>query len=793
MLAIARTGNTLYIGGTFSSVGPCTGGGVPLSRASSDLPGNFPKVAGTVLAVIADGSGGWFIGGRFSAVGTLPRLNLAHVLRDGTVSNLAPQPNGAVSCLALGGGALFVGGEFTSIAGQPRAYLAAVEPISGALIERTPAVSGVGYLATSVSALALSRDRLYIGGDFTALGDQSRENLGACDAHTGAVLPWRVEADGKVEALTLSDRALYIGGHFAHLNSVRRNLGGAVDATTGTVLPWDPNGSNSSPDEVFGPYIGSIDAHGRSVFVAGHFNEVGGQTRGGLAELDAVTGQASGWNPNPVVAGSIAPFVYTLAVHGETVYVGGLFDRMGGAARSFVAALDARSGTALAWDPSPNFEVHALAVDGATIYVGGSFNLLHTVQRRGLAALDATSGNVLPWSPNPDGFYVDALAVQGRTLYVGGFFSAIGGQPRENIAAVDIPSGAITAWNPAATGPVAAVLPANGVIYAAGGFGAIGGQPRSFVAALDSLTGAATTWNPGANDLVNALTIGGQTIYAGGWFSHIGGAVRNALAAIDASSGAATGWNPNCDGVVDALACDGTDVYAGGIFSTIGGQPRRSLASLDRVSGVATSWNPLLEAGAGDPEVRALKLTARALVAGGQFSIAGGAPRSNLAALERSSGLLLPWNPAPDDRVWSLAGWDTTVYVGGIFSRMGGEPRAGLAAVSSPDVGLSTRPLETTPVASKAVIQSSQLATSLWPNPVRSEAHVAFRLPASAPVSLTVFDLQGRRVAAPLEQIMLTGGEHGITIPTLGWHPGCYFYVLQAGTRRIIDKLSIVR
>src|SRR5207249_5646506 len=58
------SGNTLYIGGSFTHVGPATGGFVPVDTATALPSSGFPKVAGTVYATVSDGSGGWYVGGR---------------------------------------------------------------------------------------------------------------------------------------------------------------------------------------------------------------------------------------------------------------------------------------------------------------------------------------------------------------------------------------------------------------------------------------------------------------------------------------------------------------------------------------------------------------------------------------------------------------------------------------------------------------------------------------------------------------------------------------------------------
>jgi hypothetical protein len=67
--SIAHSGNTVYIGGYFTYVGPHTGGGVPLDGTSGQTVPVFPMVEGVVHDAEPDGSGGWYIAGRFQTVG----------------------------------------------------------------------------------------------------------------------------------------------------------------------------------------------------------------------------------------------------------------------------------------------------------------------------------------------------------------------------------------------------------------------------------------------------------------------------------------------------------------------------------------------------------------------------------------------------------------------------------------------------------------------------------------------------------------------------------------------------
>ena len=65
--AIVADGSTIYIGGTFTQVGPATGSWVAIDASTAAAQQPYPKVAGTVYAVAPDGSGGWYLGGEFTA------------------------------------------------------------------------------------------------------------------------------------------------------------------------------------------------------------------------------------------------------------------------------------------------------------------------------------------------------------------------------------------------------------------------------------------------------------------------------------------------------------------------------------------------------------------------------------------------------------------------------------------------------------------------------------------------------------------------------------------------------
>jgi hypothetical protein len=269
-------------------------------------------------------------------------------------------------------------------------------------------------------------------------------------------------------------------------------------------------------------------------------------------------------------------FIRALALNASTLYAAGCFASIGGQTRQGVGAVSTATAAATAWDPSSdttNARIFTLATQGSTVYAGGGFSMIGGQIRDGLAGLDPTTGAATAWDPNASGG-VYALALSGSTLYVGGYFATMAGQPRSNLAAFDT-NGTLTAWNPGAGGGVDTIAVSDATLYAAGVFATIGGQPRvGGMGAVDRTSGSPTAWQPGdasTYGAIRTMVLSGQTVYVGGDFASIAGQPRTGLAAIDAATGAPNSWTPNPDGAVLALAVFGQTVYVGGDFDSICG------------------------------------------------------------------------------------------------------------------------------------------------------------------------------------------------------------------------------
>jgi outer membrane protein assembly factor BamB len=340
---VVVSGSTAYLGGEFTSVRPSrspagTGEVVRNHAAAIDLETGAllpwdPNANNTVQTIAVSGST-VYLGGTFGTVGGKTHARVAAV--DATTGapnqTFKAKTNGEVMSLAVGPSGLYMGGSFTTADKVARSYLAEVDLSTGALAtDFTASASG------KVNAIALTADatRLVVAGTFTTLdGSFLQRFIGAVSPATGALLPWTTHplyqittlaldangvyaagtgnggnfiafnpstgaqlwiggADGNTQAIAVVDGTVYVGGHFNNycghvfgtnacaVPTARDHLL-AVDETTGNILPWHPSANGVLGVFALAGGDGTIEA-------GGDFTKIGGVSQQGFAEFPEIS------------------------------------------------------------------------------------------------------------------------------------------------------------------------------------------------------------------------------------------------------------------------------------------------------------------------------------------------------------------------------------------------------------------------------------------------------------------------------------------------------------------------
>lgn len=325
VIAIARVNNVVYLGGKFTQITD-TDGTTVLNRnhlaAVSALDGHVltwnPGANSVVraLAVATEGNT-IYIGGDFTTLGGAPRSRLAaeaaitpaSITTTGTLRGWTPKADGSVYALAPLDGRVYLGGAFRHVNGVKRLRLAAANATTGALSRWAPAADNDVYALLP----SPTGGRIFAGGSFRRINGALTPNLAAIDPGAGRLTPWKSHPTGYGHVLSLTENStsLFAGdtGGGGHLRSYLLSTGR---------LRW----TNTSDGNVTAVTLIGRGANQR-VVVGGHFNKFGRYTRRKVAALNPTTGLVDPtWSP--YASGSILG-VFGILGYGQHVYLGGDF------------------------------------------------------------------------------------------------------------------------------------------------------------------------------------------------------------------------------------------------------------------------------------------------------------------------------------------------------------------------------------------------------------------------------------------------------------------------------------
>ncbi|HEY6511371.1 MAG TPA: hypothetical protein VI032_05300 [Burkholderiaceae bacterium] len=477
--------------------------------------------------------GGIEVSGSLSGAGVIAAFDVATAMD----VKWSVHANAGVTHLAMLGDTLYAAGHFLNMDGQPRQRLAALDLVSGTVLPWDPNPQHGASTAT-ILALTTRASAVLVGGLFLTIGGEPRQSVAALHPVSGAASAWDagLSTGSEVYSVVSGGSVVYVGGRFSTASGRQGVL--ALDSTTGGELPWNPA---LSGDANVLAMVTSIAVDTDTVYIAGAFKAPGIAAFACTAAFNKSNAVRRPW-----IEASLRSSVKTMVVGGAHVVVGGDFSLLAGRPRNHIAAIDTATGRVTAWNPdapptNSNVQsgvVHHLCVAGPAVFAAGSFERIGGADRSGLAALDPASGAATSWNPQITGT-VSALAANTTRLYVAGL-TAVDGQSREGLAAFVLTTGALLPWAPSGAGAdVRRLIATATTVFVAAGSGL----------AFDASTGAQLPWNPNVQTSqpgfnITDMALHDNVVYLIGGFDRVGGVTRAGLAAVTASAGALLQWAP---------------------------------------------------------------------------------------------------------------------------------------------------------------------------------------------------------------------------------------------------------
>lgn len=222
--AVALSGTDLFIGGYFSNLSDggtsTTRENLALVNAANSSVQPFALGANGVVRSLLRSGNDLYVGGMFGTLGVSARNRLGRIdvssLASPTVASWDPNVNGAVNTMVLDGSTLYIGGSFTTFGGGGiyRDRLAAIDTITDPanVLSWNPGSNG------EIFSLVLDGTAIWAGGGFSTVGGQSRSLLAKIDLSNGNSELTNFNFTGSVvTSMTKAGDHLYVAGTFTEI------------------------------------------------------------------------------------------------------------------------------------------------------------------------------------------------------------------------------------------------------------------------------------------------------------------------------------------------------------------------------------------------------------------------------------------------------------------------------------------------------------------------------------------------------------------------------------------------
>jgi hypothetical protein len=324
-----------------------------------------------------------------------------------------------------------------------------------------------------------------------------------------------------------------------------------------------------------------------------------------------------------------------VVLHGDRIYLGGTFTAVRTqqgvtvGQHANLAAFDRATGSLVSsFRADTNGIVRTLAVHGDTLFLGGDFTTVNGAPRARVAAVDLVTGAVRPF--RADTTRVNKIVAAGDRLYVAGTFTSIAGIPRNRVAALDLVTGAVDPqFDPDvnATVETIAALPDRSRVFIGGLYTSVHGTATTRLTALDGHTGAVV--GPVFSD-VSGLALDLELSPDGTRLAAALGEYGNQGAVFDTTTGTKH-HRQRCGGDAQAVAIAGDNWYTGFHEECEGDYSIRLVGNSMLTGARQDDWRPAFDRFWG---VWDLATDGRILVAAGDFTNVAGVAAQGFAIFD---------------------------------------------------------------------------------------------------------------------------------------------------------------
>ena len=362
-----------------------------------------PTADNSIFSILAQADGSILVGGTFANIGGESRNRVARFNPDDSLDSMFNPPTDSVdgsvfAMLVQGDGKIVLAGNFTTFGGSTRNAIARIHA-DGSFDETfNPNVTGS---TITIDALALQiidgEEKILIGGEFSAVGDVSRNNM------------------------------------------ARLNLDGSLDDSLND--SFDPNVDNRVRSIV-------VDNQNR-ILLSGSFNNVGSTTNTTTRHITRLNADGSlddNFNSPFTSAMDGNNTIFSIAIQAdERIVIGGDFSSVGGVPRQLVARLNADGSLDTSFIPADipdDGTVRAVVIQtNGQILIGGFFSDVDGVaMTANLARLNTDGSLDITLTPNVnDTVFTIAQQATSGDILIGGTFTSVGGTVRDRIASIENP------------------------------------------------------------------------------------------------------------------------------------------------------------------------------------------------------------------------------------------------------------------------------------------------------------------------------------------------------------------